>query len=152
MNAVATDPVPAAPGQLEASVKEDMLSALQSIQASGSFAAFHSLDHPPPADIWVRDVGHISMPLTKRAAMQVVAQCLKAPYGKGSETIVDTSVRNTWELDPSRFELRGPSWRSFLNGIEARVAEDLGIRQPIIAELYKMLIYEEGAMFKPHAE
>lgn len=152
MNVMATGPLPAAPGQQKVSVKEVMLSALQSIQASGSFAAFHSLDYPPPVDLWVRDIGHVTMPLTKTAATQVIAQCRQAPYGKGSETLVDTSVRNTWELDPSRFELRGPSWRPFLNAIEARVAEDLGIRQPIIAELYKMLIYEEGAMFKPHTE
>lgn len=33
-----------------------------------------------------------------------------------------------------------------------RVAADLGIRSHVSAELYKMLIYEKGAMFKAHTE
>ncbi|OAV95265.1 hypothetical protein PTTG_26693 [Puccinia triticina 1-1 BBBD Race 1] len=40
----------------------------------------------------------------------------------------------------------------YLLDINKRVATSLGIDVPIQSELYKMLIYEEGAMFKPHTD
>jgi hypothetical protein len=55
-------------------------------------------------------VGNISMPLGEAQAQAIIAQSRQAPYGKGNQTLVDTSVRNTWELDPGQFELQGPAW------------------------------------------
>jgi hypothetical protein len=75
-----------------------------------------------------------------------------APYGKGSETLVDTAVRNTWELNPDQFEFGNPEWDKYIEEACACVARDLGVDSPVSAELYKMLIYEKGAMFKPHTE
>ena len=82
----------------------------------------------------------------------LIAQSHQAPYGKGSETIVDTAVRNTWELNPEQFQIRSPHWGPFLGNLLKQVAQGLGINAPISAELYKMLIYEKGAMFKAHTE
>jgi hypothetical protein len=31
-------------------------------------------------------------------------------------------------------------------------AKEMGIKETVTAQLYKMLIYEKGAMFKPHTE
>jgi hypothetical protein len=129
--------------------------ALDEIKAAGTFASYAQLRLPNPADtfsLFVHGVGDISVPLQEEQARQLIAQSRQAPYGKGSETIVDTSVRNTWELDASQFEFRNPAWSRFLDKCIGQVALSLGISSPITAELYKMLIYEKGAMFKSHTE
>jgi hypothetical protein len=133
-------------------LKHDIRTALESINASGSFAAGAALTTPLPADILVTVVGNIRMPLEENQAKELIALSRQAPYGKRAETIVDTSVRNTWELDASQFTFSSPEWSSYLASLCEKVAEDLGVKQKIKAEIYKMLIYEKGAMFKAHTE
>ncbi|KAK7225040.1 hypothetical protein V2G26_013043, partial [Clonostachys chloroleuca] len=112
-------------------IKADLLAALSEIKASGSFASFRPLVRPPDCGLIVDGVG-------------------PAPYGKGSETIVDTAVRNTWELDPQQFRFLDHRWHNYVQTLCAHAALDLGINTTIRCEIYKMLIYEQGAMFKPH--
>ncbi|POR35594.1 Uncharacterized protein TPAR_04224 [Tolypocladium paradoxum] len=133
-------------------LKQDLLSALSSIQTPGSFAAFGALARQPPAGLFVSGVGDIAMPLGESQARQLMAKARQAPYGKGSDTIVDTAVRNTWELEPEQFAFRDPAWPGHLRALRARVAQDLGINTTIRAGIYKMLIYEKGAMFKAHTD
>ncbi|KAK4150553.1 hypothetical protein C8A00DRAFT_36858 [Chaetomidium leptoderma] len=102
--------------------------------------------------LFVHGVGDIKLPLQEDQARQLIAQSRQAPFGKGSETIVDTAVRNTWELDASQFEFRGAAWPQVLDRCVNHVANSLGIASPITAELYKILVYEKGAMFKAHTD
>ncbi|KAH7141955.1 hypothetical protein EDB81DRAFT_885007 [Dactylonectria macrodidyma] len=132
--------------------REDLLNALQGIETSGSFASFRALSKTPPAGLSVYGVGDIEMPLSEAQARQMIASARQAPYGKGSETLVDTSVRNTWELDASQFTFNNPSWPAYIQKLCAFVSQDLGINATIRAEVYKMLLYEKGAMFKSHTD
>lgn len=134
--------------------KENVLEALKNIQTSGSFAASAALDKPPPCDISVPGIeGALRMPLDEAQARELIAKAHQAPYGKGEKTLIDKSVRNTWELDASQFAVRGPNWDRWLRGLcQREIAPKLGITGKIRAELYKMLIYERGALFKPHTE
>ncbi len=78
-----------------------------------------------------------------------------APFGKGEETIVDTTIRKTWELSPQDFEIMNPAWIPFVETIVAKVSAGLGVDaagKGVSALLYKMLLYVKGAMFKPHQE
>ncbi|KAG5999712.1 hypothetical protein E4U54_001704 [Claviceps lovelessii] len=133
-------------------LKSHLLQALSGIKASGSFASFGVLPDSPPADLSVDGVGEIALPLSESQARQIIAKAHQAPFGKGSATIVDTAVRNTWELDPEHFTFGNPAWPAFIRNVCARVAVDLGIDAPITAQIYKMLIYEKGAMFKAHTD
>ncbi|KAJ3939639.1 uncharacterized protein N0V96_010422 [Colletotrichum fioriniae] len=133
------------------SFDDDLAEALAGIQTQGTFASFHPLRRVDP-DLWVQDVGPIGLPLPEPAVQQLIEKATCAPFGKGSETIVDIAVRNTWELDSSHFELRSPRWPVDLQKICAVVAQDLGVKSPVTAELYKLLIYEKGAMFKAHTD
>ncbi|KAI0842867.1 hypothetical protein F5Y06DRAFT_75227 [Hypoxylon sp. FL0890] len=129
----------------------ELLNALECIYPASSFAGSvpAMLDD---LDIFVQGIGRINIPLSEAQAKEIAVKSHQAPYGKGSETIVDTSVRNTWELNPDQFEIRAPDWQVFLDNALAYVREQLGLRSPISAELYKMLLYEEGAMFKAHTD
>jgi hypothetical protein len=61
-------------------------------------------------------------------------------------------VRNTWELDASQFRFYNDAWARTVGKCVGFVKTTLGITSPIIADPYKMLIYEKGAMFKAHTE
>ena len=72
----------------------------------------------------------------------------------GNRTVIDETVRKTWQLNPDQFELRNPKWPSVIRKVTDQVAHELGCIEAasVDAQLYKMLLYEEGAMFKPHRE
>ena len=53
--------------------------------------------------------GDIKLPLNVATARRLIRQARQAPYGIGSETIVDTAVRNTWELDAAQFSFNKPN-------------------------------------------
>ena len=59
-------------------------------------------------------------------AKAIIAACAQAPFGRGQETIVDTTVRSTWELDPSQFTITNPQWSSHLENLAAVVKKELG--------------------------
>jgi hypothetical protein len=128
-----------------------LLEVLKGIQTSGSFAASQALPSMP-IGISVDGVGDITMPLDETQARQLIAKARQAPYGKGSQTLVDTSVRNTWELDPGQFTFTNPAWDGYFRDMCAKVALQMGIEATVRADIYKMLIYEKGAMFKAHTE
>ncbi len=124
---------------------------LDRIKSTGRFASSRAL---PTLDLSlaVKDIGAITLPLQESQARQIIEKARQAPCGKGEHTIVDTSIRNTWELDASQFELQGAAWERLVADIVDQVGDDLGVRSPIRAEPYKMLLYETGAMFKAHTE
>ncbi|RYP55025.1 hypothetical protein DL768_000341 [Monosporascus sp. mg162] len=134
----------------EVSLRRRLRDGLDSITTKADFVTLLA-DKADP-DIFVEGVGPISLPLSEVQAKKLITKSHQAPFGKGSETIVDTSVRNTWEIDPEQFQIRSPQWKGFLDNVLRKVARGLGISSPISAELYKMLLYEKGAMFKAHTE
>ncbi|KAK4102920.1 hypothetical protein N658DRAFT_522894 [Parathielavia hyrcaniae] len=136
-------------------VLTDICDELDEIEAAGSFASFAALKVTAVTEtlgLFVHGVGDVNVPLQEEQARQLIAQSRQAPFGKGSDTVVDMSVRNTWELDASQFEFRNPKWSRFFDKCVEHVGTTLGIDSPITAELYKMLMYEKGAMFKPHTD
>jgi predicted 2-oxoglutarate/Fe(II)-dependent dioxygenase YbiX len=100
----------------------------------------------------VDGVGPIALPLLPVQAEQLVAVAERAPYGRGPNTIIDTSVRNTWQIGPDRAHIGGRRWPQTLAAILESVAEGLGVSDPIEAEFYKMLIYDEGGFFVSHRD
>ncbi|KAI4743900.1 hypothetical protein E4T50_05727 [Aureobasidium sp. EXF-12298] len=138
-------------------VREELHQYLDEIKGTGRFATMRRLDQivdPQVRLLGIDDTpGHgISIPLGSRDALKLIEAAHQAPFGKGEETIVDTSVRNTWELSPDRFSL-GEHWQSYVDSITTLACSELGVKgDGIHAELYKMLLYEGGAMFKQHAD
>lgn len=45
----------------------------------------------------VDGMGVLGRPLTKTHARKLIKLCRQAPYGKETETVVDTDVRRVWE-------------------------------------------------------
>ncbi|WP_186342895.1 2OG-Fe(II) oxygenase [Allochromatium palmeri] len=124
---------------------------LASVQRPGTFYATGTLDiHPPRLE--VEGLGSIALPLLPVQAEQLVALAEPAPYGRGSDTLLDTDVRRTWQLDASRVQLGGRRWEEDLREIVARVRQDLGVAGEIEAQLYKLLVYDTGSFFVTHRD
>ncbi|KAH9443303.1 hypothetical protein Pst134EB_027648 [Puccinia striiformis f. sp. tritici] len=136
----------------QTNLKEDLINAFENIDTPGTFAAWGALPATPPAGLHVDGVGDIAMPLTEEQVRQLIDKSHQAPFGRRSETLVDVSVRNTWEINGDQLRFLDPAWQSYLLDLSKRVAINLGIEGLIRLDLYKMLIYEKGAMFKPHTD
>ena len=135
-------------------IKEDLCNYLQVI-GSGKYATSGLLSTAKNPGLFVEGIGKIGLPLSDRDAADLSRVSHEAPFGKGSETFLDPTVRKTWELNPNQFELRNPAWPSTLQEVVGKVAQDLGVvdgASSIHAELHKMLLYEPGAFFDKHRE
>lgn len=61
---------------------------------------------------------------------------------------MDTTVRDTFEMNPDRFSFNNPAWTTFLHKVTKNMADGLGLppnRPPPRAELYKLLLYKTGS-------
>ena len=115
----------------------------------GSFASGGQFRFSPPA-LKINGVrGYVGLPVGECQARVIIAVCT---YGRGQETVVDRSVRSTWELDPSQFTINNPQWSSQLENLAAVVKKELGCdpKLSVKCELYKLLLYEQGSFFKVH--
>ncbi len=105
----------------------------------------------PPA-ISVDQAGPLNFPLKPKVVEALVSQCEQAPFGKGTETLVDTKVRKTFELSPDRFQI-SDEWNAQVAAVVAQVSDKLGLPPgELHAELYKLLVYRRGGFFKPHRD
>ena len=91
--------------------------------------------------------------MTSEQAKQIRKVGSQAPYGKGSETIVDTAVRNTIQIQPSLITISSQHWQDAFKELLRSACAGLGVKEDrVSAELYKLLLYEEGSHFKPHVD
>lgn len=135
-------------------VNENLDKLLRNINPRGSFACSMDLRSAfVDPKITVEGVGPIQLPLNPETARAIAQACHQAPFGRGEETVIDTSVRNTWELNPAKFSITEPRWnKDLMPRVLATVQHELGVSTAFHGQLYKMLLYEKGAMFKVHRE
>ncbi|KAG8353428.1 hypothetical protein FVEN_g8723 [Fusarium venenatum] len=79
----------------------DLLEIIQNIKPPGKFAFGAGIKLPSDFSISVNEVGNVALPLVESQARQIITKARQAPFGKGTDIFVDTSVRDRWELDPS---------------------------------------------------
>lgn len=138
--------------QSTSSYQDKLLALLGEVDRPGTFYTFGDAPVTMPG-LDVDGVGAIRLPLGKTQARKLIRACAQAPYGKGTETVVDTDVRRVWELDPERFSLTNPRWNDLVLAVAATVRNELGLHEcELVASLYKLLVYEEGSFFLPHRD
>ena len=125
---------------------------LQSIDRPGDFWAHGRLFAPMPR-LEVDDAGPLSFPVPETQVRALIEVAERAPYGKGPDTLVDTSVRDCWQLDSTQVRLSGKAWPDTLAKILDAAAAGLGCPSDRLeAHLYKLLVYETGGFFSPHRD
>ncbi|KAF7789413.1 hypothetical protein EIP86_000357 [Pleurotus ostreatoroseus] len=151
----------------------DIASALEGalgekLDFTGAISFHQTYPDAPNPGLQLSDIGPIGIPLSSREA-QVIKTCAEqAPFGMGERTVVDTSVRDTWQMDAdkvSTFEnikkaqrtkdhiqvsFCNPTWSVWLQRVVTEVCSSLGVNhaasQPR-CELYKLLLYETGSQY-----
>ncbi|MES2707237.1 MAG: 2OG-Fe(II) oxygenase [Verrucomicrobiota bacterium] len=131
---------------------ESLEKALKAVVRPGSFAVAERMMTAMPR-LTVEGVGTVSFPVPAAQAEQLVKAARLAPYGRGEETILDTSVRKVWQISPASVSLGGKGWDTAFPAILNGVCAGLGCgAEGVSAELYKLLIYDEGGFFLPHRD
>lgn len=125
---------------------------LAGVKRAGDFFVQGSLDAPiPRADI--DGVGVLSFPVPASQIEAVIKRAYRAPYGRGEHTIVDTSIRNAWQIDSADVRIGGKAWEKTFNQIMSTVIAGLGCSgMKVSATLHKLLVYETGGLFRPHRD
>ena len=125
---------------------------LQSIERPGDFCAHGRMFAPMPR-LEVDGAGPLSFPVPEAQVRALIAAAERAPYGKGPDTLVDTSVRDCWQIDSTRVRLSGKAWPDTLAKILDAAAAGLGCASDRLdAHLYKLLVYETGGFFSAHRD
>jgi predicted 2-oxoglutarate/Fe(II)-dependent dioxygenase YbiX len=133
------------------SITTELAGILSKVHRHGDFFAFGKTEILAPR-LEVAGVGLVALPLLPAQAEQLIAVADQAPHGRGADTLVDVNVRRTWQIHADQVQIGGKHWSRTLDAILARVAEGLGVSEPIAAEFYKLLIYDEGSFFVSHRD
>jgi len=135
---------------MPADLIEALAARLSELDRPGYFCAEGAKICPMPA-IVVEGVGPLALPILASQAEQLVSVAEVAPYGRGGDTLVDTSVRRTWQIGAESVRVRDTTWPTTLKAIVAEVAAALGA-PGARAALYKLLVYDEGGFFVSHRD
>ncbi|KAF2224824.1 hypothetical protein BDZ85DRAFT_280042 [Elsinoe ampelina] len=135
-------------------LKESLESCFTSFDVpGGTFAHSARAAQYPNPGLHVEGVGLVSLPLTDASGLKSVAA--QAPFGHRERTIVDETVRKTWEVDGGEVTFQNTAWEEWVEGtVLPEVLEGLGVGEgvEVDARLYKLLLYDEGALFRAHQD
>ena len=132
-------------------ITQELAKILGQVNRPGDYFVAGRAELPAPR-LEVEGVGPIALPLLPAQAKQLIKAATRAPFGRGADTVVDTNVRRTWQIEADRVSIGGKYWDRTLDGIVARAAEGLGVAEPVTAELYKLLVYDKGSFFVSHRD
>ena len=136
-------------GSAMSSITTELAAALGAVDRPGDFYASGMTElHTPRLE--VEGVGLVALPILPIQVTQLVAAAERAPYGRGQDTLVDTTVRRTWQIEADRVPIKGKHRAPMLEAGLTCVAEGLGVHGPIEADLYKLPVYDEG-IFASHS-
>ncbi|KIO16770.1 hypothetical protein M407DRAFT_85632, partial [Tulasnella calospora MUT 4182] len=128
---------------------------LDELDFDGSYYFHKEFSSAPNPVLQVSGFGRLCLPLSQDDAVRLRSICTQAPFGKGERTIVDKSVRDTWELSASKIRFENPDWRKWIGTVMKSVCDALGVdtaQSKPYCDLYKLLLYETGSHFLPHQD
>ncbi len=133
-------------------VFEQISTVLNNVKGDTNFVSTGTVSFIIPG-LTIDGVGEVGFPLQKEMAEKIIQQAHSAPFGKGAETLVDKTIRNTWEIDKELVNFSNEKWDAKLKKIIQKVKEELSLEdEAITANFYKLLLYEQGSFFKPHRD
>lgn len=133
-------------------LKPNLIKAISNVKGNGSFYSYGKSDFIIPR-MKVDSELEVTFPLQRETAERLMDYSIQAPYGKGSDTLVDTKIRQTWEIDGSKITFGNPKWKNLLEAIVNTVKEDFSLQETDVEpHLYKLLLYEKGGFFLKHKD
>ena len=137
-------------------VADDARRALAELLGAGDGASPSAALVAPVDDlvVEVRGLGRLQLPVPEDQARQLCAMGRRAPYGKGTSTLVDPAVRDTWEVPKTRVRIDRRRWNRTLVPALEHLRRDLGLPDgcELRAEMHSMLVYAPGQFFLRHQD
>ncbi len=131
---------------------EKLHAVLVKANAATTFARGGREDSLPLPHLHVTNVGPIALPLQPPQVDALHAVSVPAPFGRGAETVVDTSVRSCRQIDAQTISLSA-SWETAIQQLANRYESTLGVENAnVTAQLYKLVLYKPGDFFKKHKD
>ncbi len=134
-----------------ATAARDRLARLLLGDAKPAFSA-ELTARPEDLSLEVEGFGRVTLPVTPAKARKLIGLGEPARFGRGSETLTDRNVRDTWEIPR---HLVGAEWDdAVLTDMLAMVREELGFPNAasLTADLHSLLVYEPDQFFLPHQD
>ena len=128
-------------------ITQELAEILGDVDRPGDFFASGRAEFLAPR-LEVEGVGPIALPLLPAQAKQLIKAATRAPYGRGADTVVDTKVRRTWQIEASRVSISGKHWAKTLDGIVERAAEGLGVSEPVDGRALQAARLRQGQLFR----
>ena len=127
--------------------------ALAAIKAEGTFATALTCGSED-LKIEVKGVGPIRFPVSAATATKLCAAARPAPFGRRDKTLVDSSVRDTWQLGRTQVKIGTRRWKHTLDTQLPTIKRYLGLPEDgrLEAVFDKMLVYGPGQFFAPHQD
>ncbi|MGI9301657.1 MAG: 2OG-Fe(II) oxygenase, partial [Gammaproteobacteria bacterium] len=102
----------------------------------------------------VKGIGPIAFPISQKTAKALIKESHLAPFGWRDQTIVDTQVRNVWEVPKSKIKIAKRNFTKVMGPVlEAiQLGLDLDPEGELCAELHNMVVYEKGQFFSGHQD
>src|SRR5688572_15023104 len=134
-------------------MQDHLRDALAAIERPGSFVARREL----PASnlvLEVLGVGAVPFPVSATKARELCSVALLARHGRKHQTLLDTRVRDTWEIPATRIKIDQRRWNKALRVELDAIRRGLGFGPDctLRAELHNLLVYEPGQFFVPHQD
>jgi hypothetical protein len=150
-------------GNEEASEDDEDVKAIREVfgKSSSSFTCSSSIECGDPFEIFYKKkkgdgqdasstLQKICLPASAADLKELVAACDVASFGMGKKDVTDESYRRAYKLDTDRFATMFEiSQTGILHKVHKILAPDCEF---IIAEPYKLNVYEEGGFFKVHKD
>lgn len=136
-------------------LRKGFLKTLNDVSGSNVFARTENGVELLNLGLQINNLGRIGLPLSEHDAKAIISEARQSPFGKGDQTLVDQTVRKSWELNPTHFQLCNPAWQDAIQNIVSTVYESLDLMcgsSNVKVDLYKLLLYEEGAFFRSHRD
>lgn len=131
---------------------KQVLTVLEEIKGAGTFVSSGAQPFLIPG-LGVRGIGEIGFPISVTQIKALIKIAHQAPFGKGSKTVLDKTVRCAWEVDAGQIKFANKEWGKFVEGIVRQIKPSLGLEEySVSANLYKLLLYQKGDFFLPHKD
>lgn len=129
----------------------ERLAAVLDRQFGKTSCAATSSAEPGILDLAVDGLGEIALPISPAKARKLRELAAPAKYGKGTETLTDPSVRDTWEVARESVHVR---WDGKFGAVLDSIRDDLMLPAncTLRPELHSLLVYERGQFFLPHQD
>lgn len=121
---------------------------LDQVRNPRTYYALGTLDMHP-LRLEVDGIGQIALPLLPVQAEQLIGVSEQAGRDHEDRQAPGSAADRPWQIDAAQVRILGRRWEEDLAEAVTRAAAGLGVAGGVEAELYKLLVYDEGAFRIP---